>query len=967
MSVELPKAYEPQHVEKRIYDLWTSLGLFQPALNGKPYCIMLPPPNVTGTLHMGHAFQDTLMDILIRKARMEGRRVLWQVGTDHAGIATQMVVERELQKEGLRRTELGRDQFMKRVWEWKERSGQTIINQMMRLGCSADWARQRFTLDPEMNQAVMEAFIRLYHDGLIYRGRRLVNWDPVFETALSDLEVRFDEEDGFLWYIRYHRLDGKPPLVVATTRPETLFGDVAIAVHPDDTRYHELHGKSVRLPIGNRTIPVVSDSFVDSSFGTGCVKITPAHDFHDFEVWERLHEKYRLPLFRILDSTGHIQDPARSHQRDGDTLYWLPPGTQWDAPELGFGELIPQAYLGLDRMKAREKVIEQLTESGLLEKIEPHRLSIPRGDRSGTILEPMLTQQWFVRTSPLAKKAIQAVQSGKIRFTPEHWEKTYFDWMHNIQDWCISRQLWWGHRIPAWSTPGGKWYVGANEEEIRTRYKLSSDMPLKQDTDVLDTWFSSALWPFSTLGWPHASTDLNAFYPTDVLVTGFDIIFFWVARMIMMSLHFLDDIPFRTVYVHALVRDAEGQKMSKSKGNVLDPLDLIDGIDLSSLVAKRTQGLLLSNQAKAIERATRKEYPQGIPALGTDALRFTFTALAAPGRDIRFNLNRIAGYRNFCNKLWNAGRFISHQVTTKVDVSAYDPAKGTAWDRWICSRFETAITAAEHALQNYRFDEWSNILYDFTWNEFCDWYLEASKIVFNHKDQYQEPARSHTRATLVTIYDRLLALLHPVIPYITEELWQQLSGFHDNNSNTHSLMSVSYPQSNAHLINTDIERQIQDVQQMIIAIRRLRSSYGIPDGRKIRAYMTFAHTTSEFCQFARNEINMIKAFSNFESLDEFSESKIQQMKGLAVAVTSYATFWIPLADYIDSKKETARIIKDLQACRGSLDKLKDRLSNSDFHERAPAALIKTELERLENLQVRCKELDKQLEALQTLN
>ena len=961
MSDDLPKAYEPQQVEKRIYDFWQSLRLFEAPRQGAPYCIMLPPPNVTGTLHMGHAFQDTLMDILVRHARMQNRRVLWQVGTDHAGIATQIVVERELQKEGIGRTGIGREAFIQRVWEWKEKSGETIIQQMMRLGCSADWSRQRFTLDPGMSQAVSTAFIRLYQDGLIYRGKRLVNWDPVLETALSDLEVRSEEEDGFLWYLRYPRPDGKPPLIVATTRPETLFGDVAIAVHPEDSRYLGLHGKRVHVPITGRAIPVIPDPFVDPAFGSGCVKITPAHDFHDFEVWERLHETYRLPLFRILDLTGHLQDPVVDHRPGGSGITWLPPGLDWMAPELGCGKLVPDEFLGRERFEARQLVIERLTQDGLIEKCVPHRLAIPRGDRSGAILEPMLTEQWYVRTRQLADRAIEAVECGKVQFAPAHWAKTYFDWMRSIQDWCISRQLWWGHRIPAWSTADKTWYVGQSEAEVRSNHQLDASVTLVQDPDVLDTWFSSALWPFSTLGWPEASSDLDLYYPTEVLVTGFDIIFFWVARMIMVGLYFRDDVPFRTVYVHALVRDADGQKMSKSKGNVLDPLDLIDGIGLESLVEKRTQGLLLSHQAKAIERATKNEYPQGIPAFGTDALRFTFAALASPGRDIRFSLGRIAGYRNFCNKLWNAGRFVGHYVAERPSIDAADPSGTTAWDRWIVSRFETTVTEAEAALQEYRFDELARTLYDFTWNEFCGWYLEAAKMVLAGHSPPDDRRRNATRATLVQVYSRLLRLLHPVVPFITEELWQKLPAVREDS--TQSIMTAPYPQPVPERINPDLEQKIRSVQEIVMEIRRLRSAYGIPDNRRMRASMVITHPSGEVRDFIRQEAGTIQMLAHLETIEESHESAGMDKKQVTV-VTASATFWIRLLDYIDLEKERLRITKELHGSQNKADQLKIRLNHAGFLEHAPADLIRTEQERLAGLEQHCHELEKQLQTLQ---
>ncbi|MFO7603313.1 MAG: valine--tRNA ligase, partial [Gammaproteobacteria bacterium] len=815
----MDKTYNPHDIEQRWYQTWEANGYFKPQGSERaataadpqggepPFCIMIPPPNVTGSLHMGHGFNNTIMDTLTRYHRMKGHNTLWQPGTDHAGIATQMVVERQLNAEGKTRHDLGREAFIERIWKWREESGGNITRQLRRLGSSLDWSRERFTMDEGLSEAVKEVFVRLYEEGLIYRGKRLVNWDPVLHTAVSDLEVISEEEDGHLWHLRYPLTDGSGQLIVATTRPETMLGDSAVAVHPDDERYQAMIGKTITLPLVGREIPIIADDYVDPEFGTGCVKITPAHDFNDYEMGKR----HDLPVLNIMTIDACINDEA------------------------------PAAYRGLDRYEARKKIVADLEAQGLLDKVADHKLMVPRGDRSGAVVEPFLTDQWYVKIAPLAEPAIKAVEDGDIRFIPDNWKNTYYEWMRNIQDWCISRQIWWGHRIPAWYDHNGNVYVGRNEAEVRNKHNLG-DVTLAQDADVLDTWFSSALWPFSTLGWPEDTTELRTFYPTSVLVTGFDIIFFWVARMIMMGLKFTGEVPFKEVYIHGLVRDSHGQKMSKSKGNVLDPIDLIDGIDLETLLEKRTRGMMQPHLKDKIAKQTKKDFPEGIPAFGTDALRFTFAALASTGRDVNFDLGRIEGYRNFCNKLWNAARYVLMNTEGQdCGAGAGDIELSTA-DKWITARLQQVSQSIEDNLKHYRFDHMAQTLYEFTWNEYCDWYLELSKSVLMN-DNASAAQKRGTRRTLVRILEAILRLAHPIIPYITEEIWQRVAPLAGVDGRT--IMTQPYPEADATLMAQDAIEELEWVKGFIVGVRQIRSGMDIKPGKPLAILLQDGSSTDQ--------------------------------------------------------------------------------------------------------------------------
>ena len=917
----MDKSYNPQELETRLYRHWEEQGFFAPAGDGDPYCIMIPPPNVTGTLHMGHAFQDTIMDALIRYQRMQGRRTLWQTGMDHAGIATQMVVERQLDAEGSSRVALGREKFVERVWQWKRESGGWINQQLRRMGASVDWSRERFTMDDDLSAAVTEVFVRLHDEGLIYRGKRLVNWDPVLHTALSDLEVLQSDEAGQLWHLRYPLADGDGSVIVATTRPETMLGDSAVAVHPDDERYRHLIGRELLLPLVDRRIPVIADEFVDPEFGSGCVKITPAHDFNDYEVGLR----HALPVYNIFDDNAAINDHA------------------------------PEKYRGLDRFAAREQVVADLDALELIERIEDYERKVPRGDRSGAIVEPYLTDQWYVDIKPLAKPAIEAVESGRIRFVPDNWSKTYFEWMHNIQDWCISRQLWWGHRIPAWYDDDGHIYVARSEAETREKHGLDASIPLRQDEDVLDTWFSSGLWPFSTLGWPKKTPELASFYPGSVLVTGFDIIFFWVARMIMLGLKFMDDVPFREVYIHGLIRDQDGQKMSKSKGNVLDPIDLVDGVDLESLLAKRTAGLMQPHLKPKIEAATRQQFPHGIEAYGADALRFTFAALATTGRDIRFDLGRIDGYRNFCNKLWNASRYVLMN-TDNTDAGPLEPSPA---DRWIRSRLNRTIISVHENFARYRLDLAAQSIYDFTWREFCDWYVELSKPVLQSPETSAALQRA-ARATLLEVLETVLRLLHPLMPFITEEIWQQVGPRAGAKGAT--IMLQPFPQAQVKWHDEPAETELAWVMQFILGIRQIRGEMDISPGKALPVLLHGAGALDE--DLASRHAPLLARVGRVESVRTLADG--EEPPAAATALLGDMRLLVPLKGVIDVDAERARLVRRREKVAAELQRSRGKLQNSNFVNNAPADVVTQERTRTADFERDLLQLDDQLARLDSL-
>ncbi|ENL3561531.1 valine--tRNA ligase [Yersinia enterocolitica] len=931
----LDKTYSPQEIEQPLYEHWEKQGYFKP--NGdtskESYCIMIPPPNVTGSLHMGHAFQQTIMDTLIRYQRMQGKNTLWQAGTDHAGIATQMVVERKIAaEEGKTRHDYGRDAFIDKIWQWKGESGGTITRQMRRLGNSVDWERERFTMDDGLSNAVKEVFVRLHKEDLIYRGKRLVNWDPKLRTAISDLEVENRESKGSMWHLRYpladgaKTADGKDYLVVATTRPETVLGDTGVAVNPEDPRYKDLIGKEVILPLVGRRIPILGDEHADMEKGTGCVKITPAHDFNDYEVGKR----HALPMINILTFDGDIRTEAEVFDTNGEAT---------DA----CSGAIPEQFQGLERFAARKAVVAEFDKLGLLEEVKAHDLTVPYGDRGGVVIEPMLTDQWYVRTAPLAKVAIEAVENGEIQFVPKQYENMYYSWMRDIQDWCISRQLWWGHRIPAWYDEQGKVYVGRDEAEVRRENNLGADVALRQDEDVLDTWFSSGLWTFSTLGWPEQTDALKTFHPTSVVVSGFDIIFFWIARMIMLTMHFMKDengkpqVPFKTVYMTGLIRDDEGQKMSKSKGNVIDPLDMVDGISLEELLEKRTGNMMQPQLAEKIRKRTEKQFPNGIEPHGTDALRFTLAALASTGRDINWDMKRLEGYRNFCNKLWNASRFVLMNTEGQDCGQNGGEMVLSLADRWILAEFNQTIKAYREAMDTYRFDLAANILYEFTWNQFCDWYLELAKPVMNSGS---EAELRGTRHTLIEVLEALLRLAHPIIPYITETIWQRVKTLKGITADT--IMLQPFPEYDASQVDEKALSDLEWIKQTIIAVRNIRAEMNIAPGKPLEVMLRGANAEAQR-RVLENQ-SFIQSLARLSSLTLLPEGD----KG-PVSVTKLvegAEVLIPMAGLIDKATELERLAKEVTKLEAEIERIEGKLSNEGFVARAPEAVVAKERERM---------------------
>ncbi|HCH23940.1 MAG TPA: valine--tRNA ligase [Oceanospirillaceae bacterium] len=950
----MEKTYNPHAIEQQWYQHWEANGYFTPSGEGTPYSIVIPPPNVTGSLHMGHALQDSIMDALIRLKRMQQHDTLWQVGTDHAGIATQMLVERKVQaEEGLTRHDLGRDKFLDRVWEWKEESGGNITRQLRRLGASVDWDRERFTMDDGFYKGVQEVFIRLYDDGLIYRGKRLVNWDPKLHTAISDLEVISEDEAGHLWHMRYplaegeKTADGKDYLVVATTRPETMLGDAAVAVHPEDERYQHLIGKFIDMPIVDRRIPIIADDYVDPEFGTGCVKITPAHDFNDYAMGQR----HSLTMINIFDKNAAILVEPEVYNTDGK-------------PVEVHAECIPQAYQGMDRYVARDAIVNDLTSAGLLEKIEDHALKAPRGDRSGLVIEPLLTDQWFVSTKPLAEPAIAAVEDGRIEFVPKQWENTYFSWMRDIQDWCISRQLWWGHRIPAWYDDEGNFYVGRSEEDVREKHKLG-DINLRQDDDVLDTWFSSGLWTFGTMGWPDMTEALKKYHPTDVLVTGFDIIFFWVARMIMMTMHIMKhedgsaQVPFKTIYVTGLIRDENGDKMSKSKGNVLDPLDLIDGISIDDLVTKRTGNMMQPQLAKKIEKQTRKHFPDGMAAYGTDALRFTLCSLASTGRDIKFDLGRIEGNRNFCNKIWNAASYVLMNCEDQDCGQKGGEVELTLADKWIVSRLQQAEKKVLTAMDSYRFDHAAEALYSFIWNEYCAWYLELSKPVL-WDDNASEAQLRGTRRTLVRVLEASLRLAHPLMPYITEEIWQKIKPLVGKDGD--SIMLEPYPEFEADKVDAQAEADLDWVRGVIEGVRNIRGEMGISPAKPIPLLFSKGQAADQAILDANSQF-LIK-LAKLESVTWLEAGDEAPLS--ATALVGEMEVLVPMAGLIDKDAELARLQKELAKLDGEMKRLNGKLGNAKFVDNAPEAVVVKERAKLAEAEAAANTLRQQVAKIESI-
>lgn len=953
----MEKTYNPKSIEQALYQAWEEKGYFKPHgdTSKEAYSIMIPPPNVTGSLHMGHAFQDTIMDTLIRCERMKGKNTLWQVGTDHAGIATQMVVERKIAaEEGKNKNDYGREAFIDKIWQWKAESGGTITQQLRRLGASVDWDRERFTMDEGLSNAVQEVFVRLYQEDLIYRGKRLVNWDPKLHTAISDLEVENKEKKGHMWHFRYPLAngvktnDGKDYIVVATTRPETMLGDTGVAVNPNDPRYNDLIGKQILLPIVNRLIPIVGDEHADMEKGTGCVKITPAHDFNDYEVGKR----HQLPMINILTFNADIRTQAEVFTTNGEVS---------DV----YSSELPSAYQGLERFAARKAIVAEFEALGLLEEIKDHDLTVPYGDRGGVIIEPMLTDQWYVRTAPLAQVATQAVENGEIQFVPKQYENMYFSWMRDIQDWCISRQLWWGHRIPAWYDNDGNVYVGRSESEVRAQHNLAPTIMLTQDNDVLDTWFSSALWTFGTQGWPENTLDLKTFHPSDVLVTGFDIIFFWVARMIMMTMHFIKDengkpqVPFKTVYVTGLIRDENGDKMSKSKGNVLDPIDMIDGIDLESLVAKRTGNMMQPQLAEKIEKNTRKTFENGIEPYGTDALRFTLAAMASTGRDINWDMKRLEGYRNFCNKLWNASRYVLMN-TEDQDCGFNNVAQleFSLADKWIESQFEIAAKEFNTHIDNFRLDMAAATLYEFIWNQFCDWYLELTKPVLWKGNVAQQQA---TRYMLITILEKTLRLAHPVLPYITESIWQSVKPLVKGVEGD-TIMLQPLPQYHADKVDHDAIANIEWIKTFITSIRNLRAEYDIAPSKTLDVMLKVANPQDALR--VQTNLTVLTSLAKLEGIKILAEG--ETIPACATALVGQSELLIPMAGLIDKEAELTRLNKEVLKTQGEIARIESKLNNQSFVAKAPESVITKEREKLADYQETLLKLEAQKTLITTL-
>ena len=920
------KKYQPQEIEQSWYQKWEENDYFSPRdaetdSGSTPFCIMIPPPNVTGTLHMGHGFQHSLVDSVIRHRRMKGDKTLWQMGTDHAGISTQIIVTEQLAAEGIKASELGREKFIERAWQWKEQSGGTISTQLRRLGASLDWSTERFTMDEGMCEAVLTVFETLYDEGLIYRGKRLVNWDPELRTSISDLEVESEEEKGNLWHFKYPLAENPQTfLTVATTRPETMLGDTAVAVHPDDERYKHLVGQEISLPLTDRRIPIIADRYVDQAFGTGCVKITPGHDFNDYDMGKR-HE---LPVINLFNDDATLN-----------------------------GE-VPQAYQGLDRYEARKRITADLDSLGLLDKVEDHMMAVPRGEKSGVVIEPYLSDQWYVKIQPLADPAIEAVENGSIQFTPKNAENTYFAWMRDIQDWCISRQQWWGHQIPAWYADDGQVYVGHDEQAVRLKYGLTADQTLTRDEDVLDTWFSSALWTFATLGWPEKTEALETYHSTDLMVTGHDIISFWVSRMIMMTLKYIDEVPFKKVYIHGLVTDADGQKMSKSKGNGLDPMDIIDGISLEDLVTKRTGHLLQPKKAAQIEKATRKEYPEGIKAYGSDPLRFTFYSIASSARGIRFDMNRVEGYRNFCNKLWNAANFVFMNTTDE----AIEPfAEGqsrepSVVDRWIVSEFQKTVEAVDLAMETYRFDLAAKAIYEFVWDQLCDWYLELSKPVLNGEDA-TEAQKAGTRFTLISTLEETLRLAHPFIPFITEELWQQVPSTIRGNGDT--IVLSSYPQASEALMDTEAENDIAWLKAIVTGTRNIRGEMDISFGKPIPVIFYKGNDSDK----ARLEANrsLLEFLVKPERLDWLEADA--EPPASATHLVGDMQVLVPLSGLIDKDAELARLNKEIEKKIKDRARAEGKINNPSFVAKAPEAVVQKEKDKVVDLNSAIEQLEAQ--------